>query len=250
MATLALPRAQLFGTVAKMPWSETVWRQVVIRCAFLLLMSVGAAGIVETATAQPNISRPAATSATVGYPAPRLFLPELGGPDFRLREWAAPEGRQLRSYLGRDRYVVVLSFFATWCVPCRSEIPQFAEASTAFTEAPVLWRLVDTGDPADSVRKFLGRLGVNMPVLHDRRGRIARRYCGSPAALPTVVVVDRDGIVRYVRHGYDEATMGEVVDAVSHLLGVPVPDRWATELDSAQVDSSAHRVTNPRSSPH
>jgi thiol-disulfide isomerase/thioredoxin len=168
----------------------------------------------------------APVEASVGAAAPRFYLPSLGGGDFFLSKWCGE--RRGRSIRRRPPHTVVLSFFATWCVPCRAELPLLQELSQSYEDQPVAWRLVNLGDTPDSARAFLDRLSVDTPVLMDRYRQTSKRYCGD--RVPTIAVIDREGIVRYLHHGFDaehpRAEMRRVAEAVSATLDIPVPDIW------------------------
>jgi|GEM_PF-3572583 len=183
--------------------------------------------LASVVNAQATLAAPGEPEASLGEPAPRFFLPQLDGEDFFLREWSGPD-REIIHPWKRHKKVVVLSFFAAWCVPCRAELPEFQALSRQreYEGQDVLWRLVNVSDEPDSIRAFLKRLSVRMPVLLDRYNRVAPRYCGDPVRLPTVAVIDREGVLRHLHHGYDAECMRHVAAAVSALLGIPVPPSW------------------------
>jgi len=179
--------------------------------------------------------------ARVGERAPRFFLPQLEGGDFYLRDYAGPDDEIRNRRRERPKAVVVLSFFATWCVPCRKELPELQRLSRAFEGQPVEWRLVDVGDRADSTRWFLRQLGVEMPVLMDHYRVVTQWYC---TTLPTLVVIDREGVVRYLHTGYgedDSGAMRRAAAVLSDALGVPIPAGWeiGADVSGSPGDSSA-----------
>ena len=112
-------------------------------------------------------------------------------PDF---EWTDLDGRTLRlsSYRGK---VVVVNFWATWCPPCREEMP--ALQGVAASEPDVVVLEVDLMEPADKARSFLDSLGLDrlQPVL-DSDGATTRRF--GVLSLPSTFFVDKSGVIRHL----------------------------------------------------
>ena len=95
----------------------------------------------------------------------------------------------------RDR-VVVVNFWASWCVPCREEMPALEQASQAYAEAgrPVTVIGVDASDVRSEAARFLDEVGVTYPTVYDQqglRGGVAANW--SVTALPQTWFVARDG---------------------------------------------------------
>ncbi len=130
---------------------------------------------------------PPARADTTSYErAPDFALEQLDGDTFRLSE---QRGK-----------VVVVNFWATWCGPCRIEIPGFIRlqeeyAGEGFTFVGVA--LDEEG--AEVVRPFAERMGINYPIVVDD-GSVARKY-GGIYAVPMSFVIDPEGRVRYVQPG-------------------------------------------------
>jgi len=112
-------------------------------------------------------------------------------PDF---EWTGTDGQTLRlsSYRGK---VVVVNFWATWCAPCREELP--ALQRVAASEPDVVVLEVDLMEPGDKARSFLDSLGLDrlQPVL-DSDGATTLRY--GVLSLPSTFFIDKDGVIRHL----------------------------------------------------
>jgi thiol-disulfide isomerase/thioredoxin len=112
-------------------------------------------------------------------------------PDF---EWLATDGsaRRLSSYRGT---VVVVNFWATWCAPCRQEMP--ALQKVAASEPGVVVLEVDLMESGDKARSFLDSLGLDrlQPVL-DTDGETTRRF--GVLSLPSTFFVDATGVIRHL----------------------------------------------------
>lgn len=115
-----------------------------------------------------------------GGPTPALALKDLYG-----RE------HQLADYRGR---LVLVSFWATWCEPCRDEMPSFDRLRRRF-DGRLEVLAVNYGEGEARVRAFLGKIPVGFPVLLDRDATAAKAW--QARVLPTTFLVDPAGRVRY-----------------------------------------------------
>jgi thiol-disulfide isomerase/thioredoxin len=116
-------------------------------------------------------------------------------------------GKALRQpWKNKTRHVVVLSFWASWCEPCKEEIPILMKVADEFKGQPVKVFLVNTGEnptvTKDTVRSVIRRRGYTLPCLMDNTGTVARRY--TVQSLPVLVVIDKFGVVRKVNWGYHQ----------------------------------------------
>ena len=105
-------------------------------------------------------------------------------PSFELNDLDGQSVR-LESFRGRP---VVLNFWATWCGPCRLEIPSFSSFARANPEVAVLGVAVD--GTIDGLRKAVGELGIDYQVL---RGQASTQRAYGVTTLPTTVIIDRSG---------------------------------------------------------
>lgn len=143
------------------------------------------------------------TSVPVSLPTPstRPVGPKVGweAPAFTLRDLNGVE-HSLAAYRGR---IVLLHFWASWCLPCRAEWPELV-AFAGRQDDRVVLLAVNSEEPLEVVRNFVGPELPPFPVLVDSDGRVGRAYRLS--ALPTTWLIDPDGIVRCVVPGNIGAT--------------------------------------------
>lgn len=150
-------------------------------------------------------------------------------PLFVMRDLATDSPIFLRDYVGKVRrreskvaqpHVVILSFWATWCQPCKVEIPLLTELEKEFAGKPVKIFLVNTQETADvtedTVRAVYKRRGYTLQCLVDASGRFARNY--TVRGLPMIVVIGQDGIVRKVNRGFHENFHIDIQNLVNDLL--------------------------------
>ena len=93
--------------------------------------------------------------------------------------------------------VVMINFWATWCPPCRAEIPDFEAAYQARQDDGFVVLGVNVEEPREAVAPFAQAIGMSYPVLLDRRGQVMKMY--RAPGLPISLILDRDGVIQ-VRH--------------------------------------------------
>jgi len=137
-------------------------------------------------------------SLAVGTAAPPFSLQSLDGGYVFLRDYC---GEKLRKpWLNKTKHVVVLSFFATWCVPCQREIPQLIKIQNLLKDQPVKFFLIDVGEKKSKVKPFIEEKGYTLPVLLDVYQVVAKKY--GAHSLPRLVIVDKQGKVRLYHKGF------------------------------------------------
>jgi peroxiredoxin len=100
----------------------------------------------------------------------------------------------LSSYRGK---VVILNFWATWCPPCRTEMPSMEILYQRFNAQGLEILAVDTGENASTVQQFINSAGYTFPVILDSANRVSSVY--GIRAIPTTFIIDREGkIIGYV----------------------------------------------------
>jgi peroxiredoxin len=119
-------------------------------------------------------------------------------PDFTLR---SVDGRNLRLHEQRGQ-VVLVNFWATWCGPCRIEMPHLNRLYDKYRDAGFVLLGVNVDDDPRSAAAAATKLGLRFPVLPDADKTVSRLY--DLSAMPSTVLIDRDGRVRHVHRGYKD----------------------------------------------
>ena len=94
---------------------------------------------------------------------------------------------------------LVVSFFATWCVPCAKEIPELIKMSNEFGD-DFQFLLVDVNEKRDLVKKHVDEKGITLQVILDKYGKVFESFSG--VTLPLLVVIDKKGQITYHHTGY------------------------------------------------
>jgi len=147
--------------------------------------------------------QPVATRRAAGTPT-RIRGTAIGqeAPDFDLADLAGQTVR-LSDYRGR---VVLLNFWATWCGPCRMEVPGLVTVHERYKDRGFTVLAVNLGEPRQRVDAFAGQFQMTFPVLLDPAGRARRLY--PTRGIPISFVLDGEGVVRQVVIGaMDEETI-------------------------------------------
>jgi peroxiredoxin len=139
------------------------------------------------------------------------IAPEIGAqaPDFALRDLRGNEVR-LSEFRGRT---VLLTFWATWCGPCRLEMPAFEDRYQELKGDNFIVLGVNYDEPVEDVRIFRDELGLSFPLLLDPGGSVQRLY--RIRGYPSSIFVDPQGVVRIVHLGL--ITEGQLRDYLVEL---------------------------------
>ena len=114
--------------------------------------------------------------------------------------------------------VVLINFWATWCPPCRREMPSMERLAQRFKGQPLVVLAVDVGEDADTIEAFTSQLDTTLtfPILLDTRSQVMRAW--KVAGLPTTFLVDKQGRIVASAIGGREFDHPEIVAAVRALL--------------------------------
>jgi thiol-disulfide isomerase/thioredoxin len=137
-----------------------------------------------------------------GVVTPALALSDLEGKPHKLAD-----------YRGK---VVLVNFWATWCTPCRDEMPSIERLRASLEGRPFVVLAVNLAEPESRIRKFLEAVPVRFPVLLDGDSRTARAW--QARVLPATFIVGPDGVVRYQYFGELDWAKPEIRDQIVKLL--------------------------------
>jgi peroxiredoxin len=149
-------------------------------------------------------------TAAASWAGPRLV--GQPAPDFALRSLAR-ENLRLSEHLGD---VVVINFWATWCGPCRQEMPLLDEFYNRYKLAGLTLFGVNLDDSAERATEMARTLKISYPVLFDERKEVSRSY--DVGAMPFTVMIDRAGVVRYVSEGFGPGYEKRYAEQLRELL--------------------------------
>jgi len=174
-----------------MKLSRVQWNLLIV-----VILVAGAAWTVASRVTTAQATRERARRAT-----PEISLPTLDGRTFKLSE-----------QLGKP---VIVNFWATWCLPCRAELPAFEAVYKSHRDDGLVIVGVDIAEPQDVVTKFVADMGLTFPVALDSDGEALALY--RVQGLPTTLFVGRDGTIRDMTVG-GPLTKAAIESKISDLL--------------------------------
>jgi peroxiredoxin len=154
------------------------------------------------ADAESQTPRPSSSALAVGQQAPHFVARDLDGNAVALQEYHG--------------HPVVLNFWATWCVPCRQELPVLQAAYAAYQEKGLVILAVnqDEDGNADAVRTYMANLGLAFRTLLDPDGKVATLY--NVFLLPSTVFINASGSITATHIG--PATLPQIERYLAVLL--------------------------------
>lgn len=120
--------------------------------------------------------------------------PEIGklAPDFTLNDLNG-KSVKLKEVISQNK-VTLVNFWATWCPPCRREIPELVEFYQKYSSQKVALLALDLQEDPGKVKSFAKDNGMNFPVLLDTKGSVGNQYRVS--GIPTTFILDGKGTIR------------------------------------------------------
>jgi len=149
------------------------------------------------------------------FTASSLASSDLAGqeaPDFVLKS-ATGDNLRLSEYRGD---VVMINFWATWCGPCRQEMPLLDELYSRYHRVGFSLLGVNIDDDYRRAMAMANELGVSFPVLFDDKKTVSKLY--EVEAMPVTVLLDREGTVRHIHHGYKPGYEEQYLNEIRSLL--------------------------------
>jgi thiol-disulfide isomerase/thioredoxin len=168
---------------------------------------------VEVPSAPPEVSAPETAMgkrlSSLGFQTPTADLPAV---DFSLKDLSGQE-QNLSSYAGK---LVFLNFWATWCGPCRTEIPSMEELYLELQNQGFVIVALNSQETDEQVADFVENVGMSFPVLLDTDGRVGAAY--SIRAIPTTYIIDPQGYILGRMVGTRDWYTPEIISLVGDLL--------------------------------
>ena len=141
----------------------------------------------------------------IGKKATEFSLPAVNG-----------ETVALQSLRGK---VVLLNFWATWCGPCRQELPELARVQEKYRQRGLTVVAVTVDNDVENVRSFLKKYDIKLQALWDKKKKVADAYVVEK--MPSSYLIDRNGIVRFIHRGYTPEELKRIEAEIDELLDKP-----------------------------
>lgn len=144
----------------------------------------------------------ASPEAKIGGKARDFTLTSLKGKDVSL---ASLRGK-----------VVLLNFWATWCAPCRKELPVLSLLQENLGKRGLAVVAVSVDNEMENAKSFVMKYNLKLEALWDRDKKVSQLY--DPETMPSSYLIDRNGNLRYVHGGYDEKEWKRILAEIEELL--------------------------------
>ena len=150
-----------------------------------LVLALAVAGLLITRGGAGNESFSSKASSEKKDSAPNFTFKLLDGKDFHLSD-----------YKGKP---VLINFFASWCLPCREEMPVLEKIVQAYGPKGVIFLGIAIDDTEDKMKDFVAKYGVTFPVGLDKTATIQKSF--GIYGIPTTYFIDKQGVINYSHSG-------------------------------------------------
>lgn len=144
-----------------------------------------------------------AFAVDVGEPPPEINLPDLNN------------GKKISLAALRGK-VVLVDFWASWCAPCKEEMPVLESLHKRFKDSGLVIIGVSVDNEAANAKKFLSSVKVSFPIVHDAGKTVADSF--KPPRMPTSYVIDKTGKIRFIHAGFRKEDAKKLEDEITKLL--------------------------------
>jgi peroxiredoxin len=148
------------------------------------------------------VALPALAADPTGRPAPPFTLAARSGANVSLAQ-----------YKGQ---VVMLNFWASWCGPCRQEMPLLDSIYKQYHRMGFTLIGVNVEPDSNAANQWLKETPVSFPILYDKESTVSKMY--DVAGMPSTVIIDRAGKVRVLHRGYKPGDENEYLDSIRTLV--------------------------------
>jgi thiol-disulfide isomerase/thioredoxin len=145
-----------------------------------IVIAGGSGFALQKSLKQKPVQPQSQNNPAIGQQRPEFAAPDLSGQQRNIKEW--------------DGKVIFLNFWATWCPPCKKEIPDFIELQKDYGEQG--FQIIGIAvDDEQAVREYATEIGINYPTMavESEGVGLAKRYGNGIGALPYTVIINRDG---------------------------------------------------------
>ena len=143
-----------------------------------------------------------ALAGSASAPAPQFTLTARGGRDVSLAQ-----------YHGQ---VVMINFWASWCGPCRQEMPLLESIYKKYNKLGFTLLGVNVEPDSQAADDWLKATPVTFPILYDKESKVSKLY--DVAGMPSTVIIDRSGKMRVLHRGYKPGDENEYLDSIRTLI--------------------------------
>ncbi|HEV3182315.1 MAG TPA: TlpA disulfide reductase family protein [Steroidobacteraceae bacterium] len=149
-----------------------------------------------------TVSLPALAGSSGAPPAPAFTLAARSGQDVSLAQ-----------YRGQ---VVMINFWASWCGPCRQEMPLLESIYRKYNKMGFTLLGVNVEPNSNTANEWLRATPVSFPILYDRDSKVSKLY--DVGGMPCTVIIDRSGKLRVLHRGYKPGDENEYLDSIRSLI--------------------------------
>lgn len=157
---------------------------IILACIGLVLALVVAAALLTRGSSE-NVLSPQSAPADKKEIAPNFTLTLLEGKNF-----------QFSDHKGKP---VLINFFASWCLPCREEMPVLVKTAREYGPKGVVFLGIAVDDTEEKMKDFIVRYGVNFPVGLDKTSELQKSF--GLYGIPTTYFIDKQGVINYFHSG-------------------------------------------------